>query len=483
MNYQKLLTGILSVCCAAVLYAQERPNVVMIMVDDLNDWVGVMKGHPQARTPNIDRLARHGMLFTNAHCQAPICGPSRASVLTGLYPYRSGNYAQLNDEDIKKSSDVAAAAEFLPDLFERHGYLTMAVGKVFHNGDKAKAFDRYGGNFDKYGPTPEKRFKYDPKWFPDKRGGTQTDWGAYPAYDSLTTDYKSAAWAVEQLKKSYDKPFLLAVGFYRPHVPWYVPQPWLDLFHETSIITPAYDPKDMDDVPPMGRQVSDVPMMPTTEWMISSGQWKAAVRAYLASIAFVDAQVGKVLDALEATPHEGRTIVVLMSDHGYHLGEKNRFAKQALWERDTRVPLIISKPGMPGGRQCGAPVQLVDLYPTLAGLCRLNISTPVDGHSLQPLLNNPEENWSHPALSFYGPGNIAIRDQRYRLIRYEDGSEEWYDMTKDPNEWKNLNGQAALRDRFERLRGFVPKVWAASPKHLKYPVNDYFEARYGKGGE
>ncbi len=128
MIYRNLLTAIFSVCYAVVLSAQDRPNVVMIVVDDLNDWVGVMKGHPQARTPNIDRLARQGMLFTNAHCQAPICGPSRASVLTGLYPYRSGNYAQLNDEDIKKSSDVAAAAEFLPDLFERHGYLTMAVG-------------------------------------------------------------------------------------------------------------------------------------------------------------------------------------------------------------------------------------------------------------------------------------------------------------------------------------------------------------------
>jgi arylsulfatase A-like enzyme len=233
----------------------------------------------------------------------------------------------------------------------------------------------------------------------------------------------------------------------------------------------------------MGRQVSDVPMMPTTEWMINTGQWKAAVRAYLASMAFVDAQIGKVLDALEASPHAGRTIVVLMSDHGYHLGEKNRFAKQALWERDTRVPLIIRQPGVEGSRTCSAPVQLVDLYPTLAGLCRLSIAEPVDGHSLQPLLKDPAVRWDHTALTFYGPGNIAVRDHRYRLIRYEDGSEEWYDMAKDPNEWKNLAGQAELRKPFDKLRGFVPGNWAPSPKHLKYPVNDYFEARYGKGGE
>ncbi len=465
------------------LWAQDRPNVVLIIIDDLNDWVGALKGHPQARTPNIDRLASQGMLFTNAHCQAPICGPSRASLLTGLYPFRTGNYAQLNDEDIRKPNEVAAKAEFLPDLFERHGYVTMGVGKIFHNGDKAKAFDRYGGNFDKYGPSPEKRFQYDPKWFPEKRGGTQTDWGAYPAHDSLMTDHKSADWAVAQLSKNYDKPFMLTVGFYRPHVPWYVPQPWLDIFEEDSIRTPAYDPKDMEDVPAMGRQVSDVPMMPTTEWMIRTGKWKAAVRAYLASMAFVDAQVGRVLDALDRSGHAKNTIVVLLSDHGYHLGEKNRFAKQALWERDTRVPLIIRRPGGVAGASSGASVQLLDIYPTLADLCGLKLSAAIDGHSLQPLLKDLGAKWKHPALVSYGPGNMAVRDDRYRLIRYEDGSEEWYDILKDPNEWRNLAGNKSVAKRFETLRAHIPKEWAASSKYVKYPVNDYFEARYGKGGE
>lgn len=482
MKYFSVLLAASLVCHPCLLHAQERPNVVMIIIDDLNDWVGALQGHPQARTPNIDRLASEGMLFTNAHCQAPICGPSRASLLTGMYPVRTGIYAQLNDEDIRKSS-AGATAIFLPDLFERHGYLTMAVGKVFHNGDKAKVFDRYGGNFDKYGPTAEQRFRYDPKWFPEKRGGTQTDWGAFPADDSLMTDHKSASWAVEQLGRTHDKPFLLTVGFYRPHVPWYVPQRWLDLFPVRDIITPPYDPKDMEDVPSMGRQVSDVPMMPTTEWMIRTGQWKDAVRAYLASMAFVDAQVGRVLEALDRSSHAGKTVVVLVSDHGYHLGEKNRFAKQALWERDTHVPLIIRQPGVPGGRRCAAPVQLVDIYPTLAGICGLRMEGPLDGHALQPLLKDPGKAWMHPALTFYGPGNIALRDGRYRLIRYEDGSEEFYDLERDPNEWRNLAGAAASAARILELRKHIPMVWAPSPGFLKYPVNDYFEARYGKGGD
>jgi arylsulfatase A-like enzyme len=200
-------------------------------------------------------------------------------------------------------------------------------------------------------------------------------------------------------------------------------------------------------------------------------------------MAFVDAQVGRVLDALDRSGHAKNTIVVLLSDHGYHLGEKNRFAKQALWERDTRVPLIIRRPGGFAGASSGASVQLLDIYPTLADLCGLKLSAAIDGHSLQPLLKDPVAKWKHPALVSYGPGNMAVRDDRYRLIRYEDGSEEWYDILKDPNEWRNLAGNKSVAKRFETLRAHIPKEWAASSKYVKYLVNDYFEARYGKGGE
>ena len=457
----------------------QQPNVLFIAIDDLNDWVGVLKGHPQAKTPNIDRLASQGMLFTNAHCQAPICGPSRASVLTGLYPSTSGNYLQLGEQDIKKSNATTAKAVFLPDYFENHGYKSMGVGKIVHNGDKVGAFDEYGGIFSKYGPAPKKRIKYDPDWFPEKEGSTQTDWGAFPEQDSLMTDFQSAAWAVKKLQQQHEKPFFLGVGFIRPHVPWYVPKKWFDLFPLNDIVTPAYLPSDFDDIPEMGKRVAEAPMMPTTEWLIKKNQWKEVVQAYLACLAFVDEQVGKVLDALEASAHASNTIVVLWSDHGYHLGEKNRFAKQAIWERDTKTPLIIKAPGVKAGSVCKAPVQLVDIYPTLLALCNLPAYTMAEGHSIKPLLDNPSARWKHHAVTVYGIGNSSIRSERYRLIQYEDGSQELYDLLRDPNEWTNLAKDKKYTKTVASLGKSIPKTWAPASKHISYPFNSYFRERYG----
>lgn len=460
------------------LVASEKPNVVFIAIDDLNDWVGCMGGHPQVKTPNIDLLAKKSMLFTNANCQAPISGPSRASVMTGIQPFNSGNYFQLGDGDIKKANMLTREAIFLPDYFELFGYKTMGVGKILHNGDKAKVFDEFGGVFSMYGPTPEKRFKYDPAWFEEKTGNTQTDWGAFPENDSLMTDYKSAAWAVRKLKEKHEKPFFLAIGFIRPHVPWYVPQEWFDMFPASYIKTPPYKPNDMDDVPEFGRQVADVPMMPTTEWAIQTKQWKDMVQAYLACIAFVDAQVGKVIDALEKSEYKDNTIVVLWSDHGYHLGEKGRFAKQAIWERDTRTPLIIHTPAMKCGTSANAPVGLIDIYPTLTDLCGLPRNKLAEGNSLMPLLDNPNAEWSHVALSTYGIGNIAIRDKQYRFIQYEDGSQELYDMINDPNEWKNLAGKRKYKNVKSALSRHIPAKWEKNSAYSTNNVNNHFKKKY-----
>jgi arylsulfatase A-like enzyme len=217
---KKLLQWILlaSILTGNPVSAQEKHNVLFIAVDDLNDWVGCLGGHPQTLTPNIDKLASQGVLFTNAHCQAPICGPSRASIMTGLYPSTTGNYLQMNDPDIKKANKAAAGSIFLPDFFERYGYKTMGVGKIYHNGDAAETFQTYGGVFEKFGPKPGKRMKYDPKWL-GKPGNTQTDWGPFPERDEQMPDYKSAAWAVDKLQEEHSEPFFLAVGFVRPHVP------------------------------------------------------------------------------------------------------------------------------------------------------------------------------------------------------------------------------------------------------------------------
>ncbi len=453
---------------------QSKPNVLFIAIDDLNDYVNCMEGSIRVPTPNIDRLAQSGILFNNAHCQAPICGPSRASIMTGLYPSTSGNYLQLRDLDIKKSNKICEKAIFMPDYFEQFGYKSMAVGKIYHNGDGAKTFDEYGGKFAWMGPKPQKRFKYDPSRITGKTGNTQTDWAPYPDHDSLMTDYQSANWVVNKLRIDHDQPFFLAVGFVRPHVPWYAPQKWFDLFPQDCVKTPPYKADDFNDIPEFAQKVTHAPMMPTTEELIKSQEWKGAVQAYMACIAFVDAQIGKVLDALERSTYANNTIVILWSDHGYHLGEKNRFAKQALWERDTRTVLIVRTPDIIIGQTCSQPVQLVDIYPTLVDLCGLPVNYLNDGHSLRPLINNPELAWSHPSLSFYGIGNIAVRNHRYRLIQYEDGSQELYDMLHDPNEWTNLAQNGSYRKVVKSLNSFIPLNWAKLSKYSSYNFNEYF---------
>ncbi|PCE64203.1 hypothetical protein B7P33_12665 [Sediminicola luteus] len=447
----------------------------MIAIDDLNDFVSCMDGSIQIPTPNIDRLAAQGVLFTNAHCQAPICGPSRASIMTGLYPSTTGNYLQLQDRDIKKSNPAARTAEFIPDYFEKHGYQSFGVGKIFHQGDNAQVFDTYGGKNGFYGPRVSPRFHYDPALLAHKKGNTMTDWGAYPEHDSLMPDYKSTQWALAKLQEIKDQPFFMAVGYIRPHVPWYVPQKWFDRFPLDSIVLPPYLANDYDDIPAFAKRVTEAPQMPTTEEMQAQNQWKKIIQAYSACVAFVDHEIGKLLNGLEASEHAENTIVALWSDHGYHLGEKNRFAKQALWERDTRTVLIV-KDGTHTHKTVTAPVQLVDLYPTLLELTGLPKKTDLDGRSLAPLIKRPNTIWPFPALSFYGHGNLAIRDHRFRLIRYADGSRELYDMKTDPNEWRNLAQDSNYLETINVLEEALPEHWADLSPFSKYNFNAYFRA-------
>lgn len=451
----------------------KRPNVLMIAIDDLNDWVGCMGGHPDAQTPNIDRLAEQGVLFRNAHCQAPICGPSRASLFSGLLPSTSGIYAQINDKQLRRASDIMNRVTLLPDYFEQHGYKTMACGKLFHNGDAAGVFQDYGGHAS-FGPKPKQRFKYDPAWFPEKIGGTQTDWGAFPQSDDRMPDFKIAEYGVERLSEAHDQPFFLAVGFMRPHVPWYCPQKWFDKHPIDSIDLPPYQPNDLQDVPEISRRVNELPAMPTTEWAIAEDEWHNIVQSYLACTTFVDAQVGKVLGALRESRYADDTIVILWSDHGYHLGEKNRFAKQALWDRSNRVPLIVAMPDQTNAITCDQPVGLIDLYPTLLDLCGLPPNAMNEGHSLVPLLSEPKQQWPHTTLTTYGRNNHAIQSKRYRFYRYEDGSMELYDQQHDPDEWKNLASTPSMAKVIERLSRSLPSRNAAPAKFIKYPTNEYF---------
>lgn len=462
-----LLLIFLAACQPAQTPEQSPPNVLFIAVDDLNDWVGCLDGHPQAQTPHIDRLATTGTLFTNAHCQAPLCGPSRLSLMSGLRPSTTGVYGQINDNQVREAHPMLQSAVFLPQYFGQQGYKTMGVGKLFHNHAPEGVFEVSGGRERGFGPNAPERFHWDKK-------GTSTDWGAYPAADSMMPDYRSAQWAVERLQEQHERPFFLAVGFLRPHVPWYVPQRWFDLYPIETVQTPPYLPTDREDLPEIALQIADVPMMPTTEWAIESGQWPAICQAYLASVSFADHYVGEVLNALEASPYAKNTIIVLWSDHGYHIGEKNRFAKHSLWEEATRVPLIIAGPGLPAQQISGAPVELLDLYPTLLDLCGLAPNPANEGNSLKPLLENPDAGWPHAALTTYGRNDHAVRTADFRFIHYENDAAELYDHRTDPNEWQNLATDAKLADSIQSLMRFLPTENARWSPASEYEVIPYF---------
>ena len=349
------------------------PNVVLITIDDLNDWVGCLGGHPQARTPSLDALAARGTLFTNAHCQAPVCTPSRASLFTGRLPSTTGMYfLQPNLSQVAGLADVVTLAE----RFAAEGYATLGVGKLYH-GPEDRYFQTYGGAKGGFGPRPAEKLAY-------PQGHPLWDWGPYPASDAQMPDTKVADWAIARLAEEREGPFFLAVGFWRPHVPMYVPAPWFDAFRE-QIRLPTTRADDRDDLPRYAAELTVGHPAPRHEWMVEHDAWRDAVHAYLASGSFVDHQVGRVLAALEASDHAGDTIVVLLSDHGFHLGEKQRWAKRSLWEESTRVPLILAGPGVPVGRR-DAGVGLVDVYPTLLELCGLSAQADLDGHSLVPLL-------------------------------------------------------------------------------------------------
>ena len=451
------------------LFAESnRPNVLMISIDDLNDWIGCMNGHPDVKTPHMDRLAKQGVLFENAHCPVPLCGPSRAAIMTGVSPSSSGIYGQITDEDLSKpfNGDIV----YLSNWFSQNGYHTLCKGKVFHRNAPKGAFQENAGRVLGFGPAPPKRLKW-------HKVPTGTDWAAFPDQDEEMIDYGTAQWAAQRLK-SLDKakPFFMAVGFIRPHTPFYAPQKWFDLYSPERITMPPYKADDFDDLPEMSLALTLMRQMPSTEWAIQSGEWKYIVQAYLACISFVDDCVGTVLDALEESGHAEDTIVVLWSDHGYHIGEKNRVSKHSLWERSVRVPLIFSVPGISGGQKTDGATSLLDLYPTLLELCGLPRNSRNEGVSVVPLIENPSAKWNHLALTTYGRGNHSIRSRDYRYIVYEDGSEELYDMQRDPNEWTNLAMKKNYAYVKKHLRSALPrdeKLWS---KWSKYPAgNAYFE--------
>lgn len=419
----------------------QRWNVLFIASDDLNTQLDCYGRHFVA-TPNVDRLAERGVRFDRAYCQFPLCNPSRSSFLTGLRPDHTkvlDNAARFRDAD---KSIVT-----LPQTFRKNGYFTARVGKLFHYGvpgqigtnglDDPESWDQV--------VNPRGRDKDDePKIVSIKPGsgfGATLSWLAADGADEDQTDGKSAAAAIRLLEDNKDRPFFLAVGFFRPHTPYVAPRKYFDRYPLDKLPLAQNTPGDRDDIPPAALTVR------TPDYGMTDRQEREAVQAYYASITFMDAQLGRVLDALDRLKLADRTIVVFLSDHGYMLGEHGLWQKMCLFEESTRVPLIVAQPGRKAnGLPSQRLVELVDVYPTLAQLCGLPAPSNLDGRSFVPLLDDPTLPWKDAAFSEVtrGPKNNpflgrSIRTERFRYTEWDEGrrGSELYDHKFEEGEFTN----------------------------------------------
>ncbi len=450
---RSLWLGIGIVFFTGLTHAADRPNVLMIAADDLNDWIGCLKGHPQVQTPHIDALAARGVLFTNAHCQSPLCNPSRTSLLTGRRPSSTGIYTLVPG---MRQVDTTRDAVTLPQAFGKVGYHTSVFGKIYHDGsiqpkDRAAEVTVWGAAPGM--PKPKERISHG-NW-----DHPAMDWGVFPEDDTQQADWKIADAAIEQLKTlPTDKPFFMGVGFRLPHVPCFASEKWFDIYPTATLQMPPVNENDRDDVPDFAWNLHWKLPEPRLSALKKYNEWQPLVRAYLASISLMDSQVGRVVEALKATGRDKNTLIVLWSDHGWHLGEKGISGKNTLWERSTRVPLMFAGPDLPRGVSCGQPAELLDVYPTLLELCGLPAQNDLEGHSLAPQLRDVATPRQWPAITTHNQGNHAVRSEKWRYIRYADGSQELYDMAADPNEWTNLAGKPEHATVISEHAQWMPKI-------------------------
>jgi choline-sulfatase len=450
--------------------AADRPNVLFIAIDDQNDWIGHMGGHPLAKTPHLDRLALRGTSFLNAHCNAPLCNPSRTSLLLGLRPTTTGIYGLAPwFRTLPEWRDRVA----LPQHFAQHGYRTAATGKIYHGGTGGggnRARTRNARNEQE--DAPEFQFtapyggvgtKPPKKLVGDTPMGNNPlmDWGVWPLDndDTQKGDYQVASWTVEQIKSApKDQPFFIAAGFFLPHVPCYATQKWFDLYPDDDSVLPKVLDGDRSDTPRFSWYIHWELPEPRLKWVKDNKQWRNLVRSYLASTSFVDAQIGRLLTALEESGHADNTIVVVWGDHGWHLGEKEITGKNTLWDDGTRVPLLFAGPSISKGQSCRQPAELLDIYPTLIDLAGLTKRDDLEGISLLPQLKDATTKRDRPAVTSHNQGNHGVRSESWRYIQYADGSEELYDMSADPNEWHNIIHKPELASVVAEHRKWLPKI-------------------------
>ena len=442
--------------------AAAKPNVLFIAVDDMSNSLGCY-GHPLVKSPNIDRLARSGVRFDRAYCQFPLCSPSRTSLMTGLRPDTTQVY------DLQKHfRSVIPDAVTIPQMFMKNGYFAARVGKIYHYGNPGQigtpglddapswnvALNPRGRDKDE----EDKLTNHTPK-----RGlGSSLSFMKAEGTDEEQTDGKVATEVIKLLEANKDKPFFIAAGFYRPHCPYIAPKKYFDLYPMEKItMAQGAFPEALAAPKPSLASVAPWPWFGTTET-----QSREAKQAYYATISFVDAQVGRLLDALDRLKLAQNTIVVFWSDHGYHEGEHGLWMKQSLWEGSARVPLLIRAPGAKGnGGASGRTVEFVDLYPTLADLAGLTPPKNLAGASLKPLLENPVAAWSKPAFTQVWRGGYpghTVRTERWRYTEWDGGKQgaQLFDMASDPQELHDLAADAKHAGTVKELKALVAKNWA-----------------------
>lgn len=428
--------------------AQQKPNVLFLIVDDMNDY-GFYETVPEIKMPYLDKFKQSAVVFENANCGSPVCTPSRTAVFSGLFPHTTGAY--FNGCDPWNKSDKLKQQETLPEMFKRNGYETFGRGKLYHaklsEGRIEQNFDNrpiYGGGF---GPFPDKKHQIKGKF-----------WGIQAFADEEFPDVKNADAAIDFLNKDHDNPFFLALGLWRPHTPFTCPQRFYDMYDINDIELPkGYDEHDLDDISEIAKELLDPFGRFNPE---NKKEWKELILAYYACTSFADWNIGRVIEKLNNSKYAENTIVVFWSDNGYHCGEKNHWEKNTLWEQATKTPMAIRVPNSSeNGKKCYRPVSSVDIYPTLTELCKLNQRSKTGGTSLKPLTDDVETKW-HPAITTFGEGFVSVRDENFRFIQYSDGSQELYDHKTDPFELENIQSKKEFKKIKKKLAKYIPEHFA-----------------------
>lgn len=464
MRFLKLVSAPLLLSAAITSSCSKEPkmNVLFISVDDMNNDLGCF-GHPFVKSPNIDRLASKGMVFANSYCQFPLCSPSRSSILTGLRPDKT----RVFDLAYHFRQDLPDI-QTLPQMFIRNGYYVARVGKMYHYGnpgdigtngldDKVSWMERINPagrdktslELDIINYTPNRGLGSSMSFYSDTAGN-----------DFEHTDGKVASETIKLLSEHKDEPFFIAAGFYKPHCPWITPSKYFDLYKPGQMKLPVISPETKKAYPQQALASTN----PWPYFGITEDQALECKLAYYATISFVDAQIGRLLDAVDSLGLADNTVIVFWSDHGYHLGEHGLWFKQSCFEESAKSPLIISVPGLKtAGQICRRTVELVDIYPTLAELTGLKPPAGLEGFSLKRLLKNPVASWKHPAYTQVQRGKIpghSVRTEKWRYTEWglgETGS-ELYDELNDPHELNNLAGNPEYADIIKEMKALLRSV-------------------------